>query len=62
MYKEILMMKYKEILINNKLVNQKKTTDLFKEFLKKIENLLKRLQEILIKVDKAEIKRKRLIY
>jgi hypothetical protein len=62
MYKEILMVKYKEILINNKLVNQKKTTDLFKEFLKKIENLLKRLQEILIKVDKAEIKRKRLIY
>ena len=57
MYKEILMEKYKEILIN-----KKKTTDLSKEFLKKIENQLKRLQEILIKVDKAEIKRKRLIY
>ena len=57
MYKEILMVKYKEILIN-----KKKTSDLSKEFLKKIENLLKRLQEILIKVDKAEIKRKRLIY
>ena len=48
---------YKEILIN-----KKKTTNLFKEFLIKIKNKLVHLQEILIKVDKAENKRKRLIY
>lgn len=48
---------YREILIN-----KKKTTDLFKESLIIVRIKLVHLQETLIKVDKAENKRKGLIY